>query len=99
MNLDRHQVIKRSMHQAMTRQTGEICESIRNDQQAIMAPSTLRTGMPGVPSRVVDHLQADRRQHCKSLLNVRDNAGSSTSGGRIGHAGRAFLNGLTVTVV
>ncbi len=98
MNPDSHQVIKCSMHQAMTRQTGELCESIRDDQQAIVAPPTLRTGMPSVPSRVVDHLQADRRQRCESLLNDRDNAGRSTSGGHVGHAGKAFLNGLTVTV-
>lgn len=99
MNPDRHQVIKRGMHQAMTCQTGELCESIRDDQQAIVASPTLRTGMPGMPGRVVDHFQANRRQRCESLLNDRDNAGSSTGGGRVGHAGRAFLNGLTVTVV
>mgnify|MGYP000918823433 CR=1 FL=1 len=98
MNPCLQQVAKRGMDQAVTSQPSLAGEDGRDDQQTIVPAAAFGTGMARVPSRVVDHLQADRRQRCESLLNDRDNAGRSTSGGHVGHAGKAFLNGLTVTV-
>ena len=93
-----HQIAKRRMHQAMTRQSAEACESIRDDQQAVVPPPALGTGMPGVPRRIIDHLQAIRQQRCESLANDRDHA-RNIDDLHVSHAGNTFLNGLTVTAL
>ncbi len=82
----------------MTGETRLAGKSGRNDQQAIVFAATAGACVAGVPGRVIDQFQTDRRQNCEPLLNDRDDVSSIGGGWRFSHAGSAFLNGLTITL-
>ena len=83
----------------MTGETRLTGKSGRDDLQAIVPAATAGACMAGVPGRVVDQFQTDRRQNCEPLLNDRGDVCSIHRGRGITHAGSTFLNGLTITLV
>lgn len=100
MNPLTHEVAKRIVDHAMTGQTTLAGKGWRNNQQTIVSTAAFGTLMTGVARRIVDQLDAIRRQHGEALMDqCLAVALDVVDGGerRFAHAGKTFLNGLTVT--
>ena len=86
------------MHEAVTSQPRLSGKGFGDDQQAVVPAAAPGAGVTGVPGRIVDQLEAGRRQCRKALADQPDDIRRVTNDGcRVAHAGRTFLNGLTVT--
>lgn len=93
------EIAKRLIDGTMARQVRLTGESGRHDQQAIMPTAAACASVTGVPRRVVDQLEASRRQGRQAPANDRfETALLITRGEWLAHAGKAFLNGLTDTL-
>ena len=97
MNTAAHQIAECFVNHAVADQAFLAGKIRRDDQQPIVTAATLGALMTSVPRRIVDQFQANRRQDGESLADDRLAVGGKTGALRIAHAGRAFLNGLTVT--
>ena len=84
-----HQFAQSVVDEPVTLQCRFAGEMFRNDQQFVMPAAAARAGVSGMLRRIVDDFQAERGEEGEPFLQQCLD---------VAHAGKAFLNGLTVTL-
>lgn len=83
-----HQFAQSVVDQPVALQRGFSGKLVRDDQQAVV-PASARAGVAGVLGGIVDEFQMKRRKEGEPFPHQRFD---------VAHAGKAFLNGLIVTL-
>ncbi len=98
MDFTTHQFAKGVVDKSVADQgrfSGKFC---RDDEQAVVTAAASGPIMPGVFRRIVNQFKAKRIEFREPFAQNRFEIAESFARLRLVHAGKAFLNGLTVTL-
>ena len=97
MNFTAHQVAQRIMDQAVAGEGRFSRKGGRYDVQTVMSAAASGAFVPGMPGRIVDQPDFAGRQGGQPFAQVRFKIAGRAGLRQSVHAGRTFLNGLTLT--
>ena len=98
MDFTTHQLVKGAINKSMASYDGFSGKLRRNYKQAIVATAALGASVTGMFGRIVNQIQSQGFEFGQTLTQDGINSTQINLRGRLAHAGRTFLKGLTLTL-